>query len=190
MELRPLQNPHPPIWYPTNSVEGGTFGGDNGYHFVTLGGVEFARPGLEAFKEAFAKRGRPGDGATDDFEGGAAMGIMRHLVIDETDEAAMKLAEPAYQAWEANLTKLWRVNKVPGPNIAQFIPPTLEEAMQRGSVLVGSPATVHDKLVADIEALGLNYMVTAFYFGDIAHETALRSMETFAAEIMPELQGM
>jgi len=189
MELRPLQNPHPPIWYPTNSVEGGTFGGDNGYHFVTLGGVEFARPGLEAFKEAFAKRGRPGDGATNDFEGGAAMGIMRHLVIDETDDAAMKLAEPAYQAWEANLTKLWRVNKVPGPNIAQFIPPTLEEAMQRGSVLVGSPATVHDKLGADIEALGLNYMVTAFYFGDIAHETALRSMETFAGEIMPKLQG-
>jgi alkanesulfonate monooxygenase SsuD/methylene tetrahydromethanopterin reductase-like flavin-dependent oxidoreductase (luciferase family) len=187
MELRPLQEPHPPIWYPTNSVDGGTFGGENGYHFVTLGGTDFAKPAVDAFKEAFAKRGRPGDGATKDFDGGAAIGIMRHLVIAETDEAAMKLAEPAYQAWEANLTKLWRVNKVPGPNIAQFIPPTLDEAMARGSVVVGAASTVRDKLAEDIEALGLNYMVTAFYFGDIGHSDALNSMQTFAADIMPDL---
>ena len=190
MELRPLQDPHPPIWYPTNSVEGGTFGGENGYHFVTLGGVEFAKPALNAFKEAFAKRGRPGDGATDDFEGGAAMGIMRHLVIADTDAEAMKLAEPVYQAWEASLTKLWRGNKVPGPNMAQFIPPTLGEAIERGSVVVGSASTVRDKLAGDIEALGLNYMVTAFYFGDIGHQQAMHSMQTFAADIMPDLAGL
>ena len=190
MELRPLQDPHPPIWYPTNSVDGGTFGGENGYHFVTLGGVDFAKPALNAFKEAFAKRGRPGDGATVDFEGGAAMGIMRHLVIADTDAEAMTLAEPAYQAWEASLTKLWRVNKVPGPNIAQFIPPTLGEAMARGSVVVGSASTVQDKLAGDIEALGLNYMVTAFYFGDIGHQQAMHSMQTFASDIMPVLAGL
>lgn len=189
MELRPLQDPHPPIWYPTMSTDGATFGGDNGYHFVTLGGVDFIKPVVDAFKEAFAKRGRPGDGATKDFDGGAAVGIMRHLVIADTDAEAMQLAEPAYQAWEASLTKLWRVNKVPGPNIAQFVPPTLGEAMARGSVVVGSSSTVRDKLAGDIEALGLNYMVTAFYFGDIGHSQAMNSMQTFAADIMPELAG-
>ena len=190
MELRPLQSPHPPIWYPTMSPAGASFGGENGYHFVTLGGVGFAKPTVDAFKEAFAKRGRPGDGATKDFDGGAAIGIMRHLVIADTDDAAMQHAEPAYQAWEASLTKLWRVNNVPGPNIAQFIPPTLAEAIERGSVVVGSAATVRDKLAEDIQALGLNYMVTAFYFGDIPHQLAMHSMQTFAADIMPALEGL
>jgi alkanesulfonate monooxygenase SsuD/methylene tetrahydromethanopterin reductase-like flavin-dependent oxidoreductase (luciferase family) len=190
MELKPLQKPHPPIWYPTNSIEGGAFGGENGYNYVTLGGIDFAKPSIDAFKEAFTKRGRPGDGATADFEGGAAIGIMRHLVIAETEDEAMRIAEPAYQAWEASLTKLWRVNKVPGPNIAEFIPPTLEEAMKRGSVVVGTPAKVQDKLAEDIQAGGLNYMVTAFYFGNIGHQHALNSMETFAAEIMPTLSDL
>lgn len=190
MELRPLQTPHPPIWYPTMSVEGAAFGGENGYHCVTLGGVGFAKPTIDSYKEAFAKRGRPGDGATEDFDGGAAIGIMRHLVIADTDDEAMKLAEPAYQAWEASLTKLWRVNKVSGPNIAQFIPPTLDEAIQRGSVVVGSVATVRDQLAEDIQALGLNYMVTAFYFGDIAHQQAMNSMQIFASEIMPALESL
>ena len=115
---------------------------------------------------------------------------MRHLVIADTDDAALQHAEPAYQAWEASLTKLWRVNNVPGPNIAQFIPPTLAEAIERGSVVVGSAATVRDKLAEDIQALGLNYMVTAFYFGDIPHQLAMHSMQTFAADIMPALEGL
>ena len=106
MELRPLQNPHPPIWYPTTSLEGATFGDKNGYHFVTLGGIEYAKPSIGAFKKAFARRGHPGEAANDDFDGGAAIGIMRLLVIAETDDEAIKIAGPAYQAWEASLTKL------------------------------------------------------------------------------------
>ena len=190
MELRPLQTPHPPIWYPTSSPRGGAFGGENGYHFVTLGGIQFAKPSIDAFKEAYAKRGRPGDGATDDFDGGAAIGIMRHVVIADTEDAARKIAEPAYNTWEASLTKLWRVNKVPGPSIAQFVPPTLDEAMQRGSVVIGTADQVRDKLAEDIRAGGLNYMVMGFYFGDIPHQNALETMERFAADVVPALEGI
>ena len=185
MELRPLQKPHPPIWYPTTSSEGAKFGGNNGYHFVTLGGVNFAKPAVEAYKEAFSKRGRPGDGANNDFTGGSAIGIMRHIVLAETDAEGIKIAGPAYQAWEASLTKLWRVNNVPGPKISEFIPPTLEEAIQRGSVVVGSATTVQEKLAEHIQDLGLNYMIIGFYFGNISHNHALNSMQIFADEIMP-----
>jgi alkanesulfonate monooxygenase SsuD/methylene tetrahydromethanopterin reductase-like flavin-dependent oxidoreductase (luciferase family) len=190
MELRPLQNPHPPIWYPTTSVEGATFGGKNGYNFITLGGIEFAKPSIEAFKEAFAIRGKLGEGANDDFVGGAAIGIMRHLVIATTDSEAIKIAEPAYQTWEASLTKLWRVNNVPAPSIAEFVPPTLDDAIQRGSVIVGSPSKVRDKLAEDILTGGLNYIVTAFYFGNINHQHAINSMEIFAEEVMPTLSDL
>lgn len=190
MELRPLQKPHPPIWYPTTSSEGAKFGGENGYHFVTLGGVEFAKQTIESYKDAFSKRSRPGDGANNDFSGGAAIGIMRHIVIAETDVEAMKIAQPAYTTWEANLTKLWRANKVAGPKIAEFIPPTLEEAIQRGSVVVGSADNVKEKLAEHIQALGLNYMVIGFYFGNIEHEQAIASMQIFSREILPILKKL
>ena len=140
---------------------------------------------IENYKDTFSKRGRPGDGANKDFYGGSAIGIMRHIVLAETDVEAMNIAKPAYIAWEASLTKLWRVNKVTGPKIAEFIPPTLEEAIQRGSVVVGSAANVKEKLSEDIGALGLNYMVVGFYFGNIGHEQAIASMQIFSREILP-----
>ncbi len=187
MVLRPLQTPHPPIWYPTTSSEGARFSGENGYHFVTLGGVDFARPNIEIYKNAFANRGKPGNGANQDFRGGAAIGIMRHIVIAETEFEAMNIAQPAYSAWEASLTKLWRDNKVAGPKIAEFIPPTLEEAIQRGSVVVGSAGNVKERLAEHINALDLNYMVIGFYFGNIGHEQAIASMQIFSQEILPDL---
>jgi alkanesulfonate monooxygenase SsuD/methylene tetrahydromethanopterin reductase-like flavin-dependent oxidoreductase (luciferase family) len=190
MELRPLQKPHPPIWYPTTTPESAEFGGKNGYNFVTLGGVKFAKPTIDIFKNAYAKQDHSAIRINNDFPGGVAVGIMRHVVVAETDETATRIARHAYQGWEANLTKLWRLNNVPGPKIAEFVPPTLEDAERLGTVIVGSPARVRDILAQHIEALGLNYMVVGFYFGDMVHEHALQSMESFATDIMPGLNGL
>ncbi len=178
------------MWKQTTSPESAEFGGNKGYNFVTLGGVEFAKPTVEIFKDSFAKGDRPAGSTNGDFPGGVAVGIMRHVVVAETDEMANRIAQHAYRGWEANLTKLWRLNNVPGPKIAEFIPPTLEDAEKLGTVVVGTPAKVRDILAQHIEALGLNYMVIGFYFGDMAHENAIQSMETFATEIMPELSGL
>ena len=32
MELRPLQDPHPPIWYPSSNPGGSAYAGENGFH--------------------------------------------------------------------------------------------------------------------------------------------------------------
>ena len=79
-------------------------------------------------------------GRTVDRLGYIAQNNMAAFHFDSKNDPAeaMQIADPAYQAWEASLTKLWRLNKVPGPSIAEFIPPTLEEAILRGSVVVGS----------------------------------------------------
>lgn len=190
MEVRPLQKPHPPVWYPTTSSDGAAFAGRNGYHFVTLGGVNFARPTVDVFREALSKRTRPAPATNGHFGDGAAVGIMRHLVIADDDEKAMRIARHAYAGWEANLTKLWRANNVPGPKVAEFVPPTVEDAIGLGTVVVGAPEKVGDILAQHIEALGLNYMVLGFYFGDIAHDDAISSMRTFAAEVKPVLEKL
>jgi hypothetical protein len=47
---------------------------------------------------------------------------------------------------------------------------------------------VADKLGAFIAATGINYLLGVFSFGDLAPQHAQRSLELFAAEVMPRLK--
>ena len=183
MELKPYQSPVPAIWYPSSNEVASAWAGERGYHYVTLGATEAAQPRIKAFKAGFFK----GNGALTPligFDGGAAIGIMRHMVIAETEKEAMAVARPAYNLWYANLTKLQREN-VNGPNIVGFVPPDLESAMKAGSVLVGTPAHIREKVAEHSEVLGINYLICGFYFGNIEHAHALQSLNLFSGEIAP-----
>lgn len=189
MELRPLQQPHPPIWYPSSNPGGSAYAGQNGFHYCTLGSVEAAKPNIDAFKEAYAKRGAP-IGPERPFPGGAAIGISRQVTLADTDEAALKIAGPAYKAWHTSLIKLWKENQVEGPAFARSMVDSVEKAMAGGAHIYGSPETVYRHLAEQIETLGVNYMVIAFNIGSIAHEDALRSITLFGEEVMPKLAKM
>ena len=69
------------------------------------------------------------------FDGGVATGIMRHIIVAETEKEAMAVAQPAYDFWYANLIKLQREN-VNGPKIAGFFPPDLKSASKAGNLLL------------------------------------------------------
>jgi alkanesulfonate monooxygenase SsuD/methylene tetrahydromethanopterin reductase-like flavin-dependent oxidoreductase (luciferase family) len=184
MELRPLQAPTPPIWYPSSGPESASFIGAAGYNYSTLGTVEAAKACIDAYKAGYANRGGPPGRATD-WPGGTAVGVNRHVVVAETDEAAKRIAEPAYDAWYASLTKLWRENKVQGPAIARDTVARLDDAMKGGSFIVGSPATVCAEIERQVAAIGVNYFVCGMYFGTMAHGDAMQSLALFADEVMP-----
>ncbi len=184
MELRPLQQPHPPIWYPSSSAVSAAFIGAGGYNFSTLGSVAEARKCVAAYKEAYARRVGPLRPPAP-FTGGTAIGVNRHVVVAATDEEAKRIAAPAYDRWYASLTKLWRENKVAGPAIARDTFSNVGEAMAAGSFIVGSPATVCAEIERQIAAIGVNYFICGMYFGDMAHAQAMRSLDLFASEVMP-----
>ena len=79
MELRPLQTPHPPIWYPSSNPEVATIIGKGGYNFVTLGAMKPAKRAIDGYKEGFARIGNP-SGPPLDFDEEVAIGISRHLM--------------------------------------------------------------------------------------------------------------
>lgn len=185
MELRPLQRPHPPFWYPSSNEGGSTFAGGNGFNFVTLGAVDPARRCIAAYKEAYAKRGTP-DTDGSDFPGGTAIGVSRHVVVADTDEEAQAIARPAHAHWYASLTKLERDN-IDGPRFTGAIIGDMDEAMRKGSLIVGAPETVRNEVARQIEELGINYMITSFFFGTLATEHAMRSLDLFAKEVMAKL---
>jgi len=54
-----------------------------------------------------------------------------------------------------------------------------------GRALSGTPQMVREQLALQVERAGVNFVLTRFAFGDLAFEQSLRSVELFAAEVMP-----
>ena len=189
MELRPLQAPHPPLWYPSSNTAGSAYAGSKGFNYCTLGGVEGAKENIAAFRDEFSGANGP-LGPNRPFDGGVAIGISRQVTVADTDARALEIAGPAYRVWHDSLTKLWRENQVEGPVFARNAVDSVEKAMAGGAHIAGSPATVRDLLGEQIEALGVNYMIIAFNIGSMKHEDSVRSLTMFAKEVMPALEKL
>lgn len=183
MELRSLQQPHPPIWYPSSSPASASWSGAEGFNFSTLGPSQEAKKCIDNYKEAYVKRGGP-SGPAGDFPGGTAVGVNRHILVAETDGEARRLLDPAYERWHDSLTWLWRVHKVETP-IALSARRDASTAIANGSCIAGSPETVRAEIARQVELLGINYMLLQFYFGSLPHEVAMRSLALFSSEVMP-----
>ena len=55
--------------------------------------------------------------------------------------------------------------------------------------IVGSPDTVYEKLVENIERLGTGNLLGLFQLGTLPADLTRRNLELFATEVMPRLQG-
>ena len=170
MELRPLQQPHPPIWVGVESPEGAERAARQGFSFITAHPVDAARAIMAAARSA----------------GGAAkpMGLARFIVIADTDDEALTLARRAYPKWQQSLTHLPRAFGYATRNPR---PTDFDSIRHGGRGIAGSPATVAAELRAQLDESGANYCVGQFAFGDLSREEALRSIELFARHVMPAL---
>ena len=112
------------------------------------------------------------------------MGVARHVVVAETDEAALAIARRAYPRWRDSFRWLFARHGAE-PRSSASIPPTFDELVALDNGIAGSPATVRDFIAAEIEATGANYLLSWFAFGDMTLAESLRSLELFSREVMP-----
>jgi alkanesulfonate monooxygenase SsuD/methylene tetrahydromethanopterin reductase-like flavin-dependent oxidoreductase (luciferase family) len=112
------------------------------------------------------------------------MGVARHVVVADTDEAALKIARRAYPRWRGNFRWLFARHGTE-PRIAALYPPTFDHLAAIDNGVAGSPKTVRDFIAAEIEATGSNYFVSWLAFGDMTLGESLRSLELFSREVMP-----
>jgi hypothetical protein len=56
-------------------------------------------------------------------------------------------------------------------------------------IVVGAPATVCERLADFLARSGANYVLGCFSFGSLTLEQILRSVDLFAAEVMPAFGG-
>jgi alkanesulfonate monooxygenase SsuD/methylene tetrahydromethanopterin reductase-like flavin-dependent oxidoreductase (luciferase family) len=190
--LRPLQQPHPPFWYGSSGAEGSAWAGEEGLHFVTLGGNQFAKTNLDTFKAAFAKRGGKAAQPKPEFSEGVALGVQRHIFVDETDEKARAWAKPAMENHLGNIN--WIRNKhgitMTAERMRNVRGQNFEEGVAEGSVIAGSPRAVLETIQKQHKEIGFNYLLTYLFLGTMSAESAMRSLKLFTAEVMPTVERM
>ena len=175
MILRPLQRPHPPLWYGITIPENADWPAANDVNIVTIALRPTVRMILDRYRAERARLGK----AHHPF-----MGVARHLVVADSDEAALAIARRAYPRWRGNFRWLFARHGAE-PRIATLYPPTFDELAAIDNAVAGSPRTVRDFIAAEIEATGSNYFVSWLAFGDMTLKESLRSLELFAREVMP-----
>ncbi len=191
MALRPLQQPHPPFWYGSSNQIGAAWSGERGMHFAANGPTSLAKDNIAAYREALAKGAGPAV-PKPEFKGGTAIGLLRHIVVAETDAQARRIAKSAIAHHAASLNHLRNTQSagVPDPRSNIHRGTTFEEWERDGMAIAGSPATVWAAVEQQAGELGINYLLSYLFFGGMTLDEALRSLELFRAEVMPKIDRL
>jgi alkanesulfonate monooxygenase SsuD/methylene tetrahydromethanopterin reductase-like flavin-dependent oxidoreductase (luciferase family) len=183
--LSTVQQPYPPLWYPTSHMESIPWVAAQGLSTVfsvhLASDFEDVVSMLRLYRAEYAAhRGDPGR-----LNGHVAEpyhGFSMHVHVAETDELAIEQARPAYDRFVHNYT--YRMIQRGQPE--RYTNRTnLDRQLEAGRVLVGSPSTVRKQLAAYLSRSGANYFVGCFAFGSLPLEQLLRSVDLFAKEVMP-----
>jgi alkanesulfonate monooxygenase SsuD/methylene tetrahydromethanopterin reductase-like flavin-dependent oxidoreductase (luciferase family) len=190
--LSPLQKPFPAFWYGSSGPEGSTWAGEKGLHFVTLGPNASAKANIDTFKEAFAKRDNRPAQPKPEFSGGIALGVQRHIFVDETDEKAHAWARPAMNKHleHINWIRMKHGVTATATRMRQTRGANYEECLEEGTVIAGSPQTVLAGIERHAKEIGFNYLLAYLFVGNMPFDTAMRSFKLFTAEVMPAVEKM
>ena len=178
---QPLQQPRPPIWITAqspDSVEGAVRRGFN----VLTGGFGVPLERMAEFRRLFdrvvseVKPPQP-----------LEVGVQRAVYVADDDADARVAAEQA--RWNMRVTLSLRNNyqrveqgrAVPVPAPTE---PSVDDLLDR-YLVIGTPDTCVRQIKRIQEAVGITHFNCSFWFGDLEHARVLRSMETFAREVMP-----
>jgi alkanesulfonate monooxygenase SsuD/methylene tetrahydromethanopterin reductase-like flavin-dependent oxidoreductase (luciferase family) len=184
MELRPYQKPYPPLWYPTHNPESVLYAARNGYNFVGLGPAAAVRALVDAYWQTW-KLHQHDSGRLSGHVATPKLGIVRQVVVAESDDEALATAKAAHGDWYRSITKLWHDHD--DHSVDGLF--AWETATQFETVLFGSPSRVREQVGRLVEESGCNYVICAFAWGSLPHQQTLRSLRLFAQEVMPAFSG-
>jgi len=173
MAQRPVQRPHPPLWYGAGSPDSIRWCAHNAVNMVTLALGNRARQAMDLYRAECP-------GAEQDMP---LIGISRQIVVASSDAEAKGLARPAYAHWRASMAHLWEDRGIPFP-LAAHLPEDWDTAEAMGHGCAGSPTTVRAFVEREAEN-GITYFVSALMFGTLPQDAALTSADLFATEVMP-----
>jgi alkanesulfonate monooxygenase SsuD/methylene tetrahydromethanopterin reductase-like flavin-dependent oxidoreductase (luciferase family) len=198
---RPYQQPHPPIWIPSQgSSETVAWAShpDRKYPFlVTFSPSELVTRYLNGYRAKAREYGYE--------PSGDQLGWAAPIYVADTDERAREEAKAGLETLFNNYLRMSAEMLIPPGytskesmkaffrNRQQFAAResfmSMERLLENGVAVVGSPKTVLAGIERMREATGMNILIGLFQFGTLSDDLAKRSMERFASEVMPRLRG-
>jgi luciferase family oxidoreductase group 1 len=186
--FRPYQTPYPPLWYPTANDDSVHYAAAQGFNFA----LSFSRaPSLAHLRELMDTFKRESELHRSDPHRLNPMverpftALSMHVHVAESDEKARAQARPAYALFHENFTRRYfelGIDKY--PSAVDF-----DQMVDQGKVACGSPDTVRAMIGRVLEETDVDYIMGSFMFGDMTFDQSRRSIELFAREVIPALQG-
>ncbi len=188
---RPYQTPHPPIWIPSQGSSSTIrWAAKMRYTYCqTLSPIAAVAKFFQLYRDEADKAG---------YQASAdQLAWSNTIYVGETDKKAVQEARPHLEALVNYLLKMptemllppgytdtasmkrVRAVKVTGKAA------TIEDLIASGVVIIGSPATVREKLAEYQDLAGFNTSLTKTQFGTMPNEMARANMTAIAEEILP-----
>lgn len=195
---RPYQQPHPPIWIPSQgsreTIDFAAHPSRKYTYLQTFSAIAAVRRNLDLYKQvaqSFGYTHHP-----------RQLGWATPLYVSDTDEKAMQECGPHYDFFRNEfLSKIpFEMVMPPGyasqqsakgivtAKMAAHEKIDVRRANELGMMTCGSPKTVAAKLIGYMEEIGFGNFLAMMQFGTLPANLTRRSMELFAESVMPELR--
>jgi alkanesulfonate monooxygenase SsuD/methylene tetrahydromethanopterin reductase-like flavin-dependent oxidoreductase (luciferase family) len=195
---RPLQQPHPPIWSPSQgSGETIDWAAKNRYTYLqTYSDIATVRRVFDDFRAATQGYGYAAPPEQ--------IGWSIPIFVADTDERAEAVALPALDTLFNRLMRMPRDLFFPAGYLtlasgARVMAgkqglgsgrADVRDLVRRGYALIGSPDTVRQKFEAYQKELGFGCFCGVFQFGSLGHDHFLDSLHLFAQKVMPAIRDL
>ena len=191
---RPFQNPHPPIWVPSQgSAETIAWAARHRYTYCqTLGAIKTVAGFFNQYREQAKKSGY--EASWDQCAWSTT------IYVAETDEKAINEARPHVEALQNEFLRMSMEMLLPPgyTSLESFKhiqpdmigkPQTIESLNDAGVIIIGSPETVRERLAEYQQLAGFNTVLVKTQFGTLPADMTRKNMDAIAEEIFPHLQS-
>ena len=197
---RTYQRPHPPIWIPSQgSAETIEWAAapERKYPFIiTFSPVESVLKFHELYGEQAEKFGYD--------VSGEQLGWAVPVYVAETDEIAWREAAehieklfnnylymPPEMLFPPGYTSIASLKRIMATRKGMTVTKqTMEDIMEKGTFLCGSPETVRRKIEEAHARSGFEKLVCMIQFGTLPPELVSKSLQLFSEEVMPKVRGL
>lgn len=192
---RPYQKPHPPVWIPSSgSNETIVWAAQKRYTYLqTYSPITAVRKSMERYKAEAQKAGYTAEPEK--------MGWMAPIYVAESDEQARAEAKPHIESFANKfLRKPFEMRLPPGyvtfgslhgimaAKASQTRDRSMEEIIESGAFVCGSPETVRTMLLERQRELGYGWQLCLLQFGTLPADLTRKNMELFSTRVMPFLR--